>query len=85
MEEKSSFKGTSTGQPIADRRRMQERKMKFERNVFYGNFSGDTKPTEEQRKLHMEKLKKAKSEKDRKKEKRRRGFITRKNRGDFNV
>jgi|TARA_B100001245_G_C22870921_1_gene418789 hypothetical protein len=85
MAEKNSFSGTSTGQQPFDKRKLQERKIKQERNNYFGDFSGNTIPTDEQKKLHMEKMEKQKLEEDRRKEKRRRGFITRKTRGDFNV
>ena len=41
--------GISTGQPTYDKKKAQERKMKFEREAWYGNFEGDKmKPTPEQ-------------------------------------
>ena len=41
--------GISTGQPNYDKKKAQERKMKFEREAWYGVFEGDKlKPTPEQ-------------------------------------
>ena len=41
--------GKSTGTPNYDKKRAQKKFVKFEREVFYGNFSGgDSKPTIEQ-------------------------------------
>jgi len=41
--------GISTGQPIYDKKKAQERKIKFEQEVWYGNFEGNKmKPTPEQ-------------------------------------
>lgn len=41
--------GISTGQPTYDKKKAQERKMKFEREAWYGVFEGDKmKPTPEQ-------------------------------------
>ena len=41
--------GLSTGQPKFDKKKIEEKRMKFEREVWYGNFGeGDIKPTPEQ-------------------------------------
>ena len=69
--------GISTGQPNYDKKKAQERKMKFEREAWYGVFEGDKlKPTLEQ----IEQKKKREviaTEKEAKRmEKRRRGSNT---------
>ena len=41
--------GLSTGQPKFDKKKIEEKRMKFEREVWYGNFGNDEmKPTPEQ-------------------------------------
>ena len=41
--------GKSTGTPVYDKKRAQKKFVKFEREAFYGKFSGnDSKPTPEQ-------------------------------------
>jgi hypothetical protein len=41
--------GKSTGPPTFDKKKIEKKRMKFEREVWYGNFSNDEmKPTTEQ-------------------------------------
>ena len=66
--------GESTGQPKYDKKKAQERKMKFEREAWYGNFEGDeTKPTPEQIELRKKREEKEAKLAARKHEKRHRG------------
>ena len=66
--------GLSTGQPKFDKKKIEEKRMKFEREVWYGNFGNDEmKPTPEQIELRKKREEKEAKLAARKHEKRHRG------------
>ena len=66
--------GKSTGTPNYDKKRAQKKFVKFEREVFYGNFSGgDSKPTPEQIERRKIREEREQALNDRKYERRHRG------------
>ena len=78
--------GISTGQPNYDKKKAQERKMKFEREAWYGVFEGDKiKPTLEQIELKKKREVEAAEKEARKYEKSHRGGFNKTKKGKAGV
>lgn len=77
----NTVKGKSTGVIRYDKKHAQKKFVKFEREMFYGDFSGDNKkPTAEQIALKKKREEREALKESKRLEKRRRGSNTIKNR-----